>query len=143
MVDTSTEAQLRARISDLVTGHSERAADHQAWLAARFDAGLAWVHYPLGRGGLGLSREWQSFVDAQLHALAPEAAPSSAARNPIGLGMGAPTLVAHGSADQQDRLLRPLWTGEEIWCQLFSEPGAGSDLAGWPRVPNKRVTAGA
>ena len=51
------------------------------------------------------------------------------ARNPIGYGMGAPTIVTHGSDDQQTRYLRPLFTGEEIWCQLFSEPGAGSDVA--------------
>ncbi len=50
-------------------------------------------------------------------------------RNPIGYGMGAPTLVAHGSDAQRARYLRPLFTGEEIWCQLFSEPGAGSDVA--------------
>jgi len=50
-------------------------------------------------------------------------------RNIIGMGMGAPTVVAHGTEEQKDRWLRPLFTCEEIWCQLFSEPGAGSDLA--------------
>lgn len=47
----------------------------------------------------------------------------------IGLGMAAPTLMAYGTEDQLDTFLRPLWTGEQVWCQLFSEPGAGSDLA--------------
>ena len=51
-------------------------------------------------------------------------------RNPIGYGMCAPTIVTHGSDEQKRRYLRPLFTGEEIWCQLFSEPGAGSDVAG-------------
>ena len=51
-------------------------------------------------------------------------------RYDIGYGMAAPTIVACGTVEQQQRWLRPLFTGEEIWCQLFSEPGAGSDVAG-------------
>jgi alkylation response protein AidB-like acyl-CoA dehydrogenase len=51
-------------------------------------------------------------------------------RNPIGHGMTGPTVVAWGSDEQKERYLRPLFTGEEIWCQLFSEPGSGSDFAG-------------
>ena len=105
-------------------------ADSRAWLGARFDAGLAWVHFPEGLGGSGLSRGVQTLVDAEFGVASPAAAPANGARNPIGLGMGAPTIAAHGTPGQQNRLLRPLWTGEEIWCQLFSEPGAGSDLAG-------------
>src|SRR5262249_44942662 len=50
--------------------------------------------------------------------------------NIIGIGMGGPTLIACGSDEQKQRLLRPLATNQEIWCQLFSEPGAGSDVAG-------------
>jgi alkylation response protein AidB-like acyl-CoA dehydrogenase len=57
-------------------------------------------------------------------------APHPYGRNPIGYGMGAPTVVTHGSEEQKRRYLRPLFTGEEVWCQLFSEPGAGSDVAG-------------
>ena len=57
-------------------------------------------------------------------------APIGGMRNPIGFGMGAPTIVTHGTGAQKRRYLRPLFTGEEIWCQLFSEPGAGSDVAG-------------
>ena len=51
-------------------------------------------------------------------------------RNPIGHGMCGPTVAVWGSEEQKSRYLRPLFTGEEIWCQLFSEPGAGSDFAG-------------
>jgi alkylation response protein AidB-like acyl-CoA dehydrogenase len=61
--------------------------------------------------------------------LAAAGAPSPGARNPLSYGMGAPTVVAHGDDEQMRRWLRPLFTGEEIWCQLFSEPGAGSDFA--------------
>jgi alkylation response protein AidB-like acyl-CoA dehydrogenase len=131
MTDSPVEPALRQQVRDFVAGQDTDPGDATAWLGARFDAGLAWVHYPIGRGGLGLSREWQAVVDSELAALAPSSAvPLTPARNPIGLGMGAPTIVAHGTALQQDLLLRPLWTGEEIWCQLFSEPSAGSDLAG-------------
>ena len=62
--------------------------------------------------------------------LRPAGAPIPFLRNPIGYGMAAPTVAAHGTDGQKARYLRPLFTGEEIWCQLFSEPGAGSDLAG-------------
>ncbi len=48
----------------------------------------------------------------------------------FGLSLAGPTMVTHGSDDLRRRSLRPMFTGEEIWCQLFSEPGAGSDLAG-------------
>jgi len=98
------------------------------FLRARFDAGLAWVHYPPGLGGLGAPRALQSVADAEFAAAgAPDNHPE---RIGIGLGMAAPTILAFGTDEQQRRWLRPLWTGEEIWCQLFSEPGAGSDLAG-------------
>ena len=57
-------------------------------------------------------------------------APVAGMRNPIGYGMCAPTIATHGTPKQKERYLRPLFANEEIWCQLFSEPGAGSDVAG-------------
>jgi alkylation response protein AidB-like acyl-CoA dehydrogenase len=100
--------------------------DAVAFLNAQYDAGLAWVSFPAGLGGLAVSPQWQKHVNTRL---AAAGAPSGFARNPLGYGMGGPTVLAHGTREQQERFLRPLFTGEEVWCQLFSEPGAGSDLA--------------
>lgn len=102
-------------------------SDPTGFLGARFDAGLAWVHFPPGRGGLGLPQSFQAQVDAEL---AAAGAPGPAkGRNGIGLGMAAPTIAAFGTEEQQQKYLRPIFTSEHIYCQLFSEPGAGSDLA--------------
>ncbi len=121
-------AALRARITEFLAAHDPGSGDPLEFLRARFDAGLAVVHYPAGLGGLGLPRSLQTVVD---RAFSRAGAPSNhPERNGIGLGMAAPTILAEGSDEQKRRWLRPLWTGEEIWCQLFSEPGAGSDLAG-------------
>jgi alkylation response protein AidB-like acyl-CoA dehydrogenase len=120
--------ELRAQVAEFLDGHDPQGTDRLMFLRARFDAGLAWVHYPAGLGGQGLPRSLQSVVDRAFDAAgSPTNHPE---RNGIGLGMAAPTILAHGTAEQQERWLRPLWTGEQIWCQLFSEPGAGSDLAG-------------
>jgi len=126
---TSDQASgLRQQVGDFLAGHDPSATPRLEFLRARFDAGLAWVHYPAGLGGQGLSRSLQAAVDAEFAAAgAPDNNP---ARIGIGLGMAAPTILAFGTEEQQQRWLRPLWTGEEVWCQLFSEPGAGSDLAG-------------
>ncbi len=97
------------------------------FLGEQFDRGLAWLHYPEGCGGLGLTPKEQGQAQSRLLA---GGAPVSGMKNPIGYGMCAPTIVAHGTDDQKQRFLRPLFTAEEIWCQLFSEPGAGSDVAG-------------
>jgi alkylation response protein AidB-like acyl-CoA dehydrogenase len=101
--------------------------DPVTFLGRQFDLGLAWVHFPEGNGGLGRSPKLQKLVNETLHG---SGAPIAAYRNVIGHGMGAPTIVTHGTDVQKARYLRPLFTGEEIWCQLFSEPGAGSDVAG-------------
>jgi alkylation response protein AidB-like acyl-CoA dehydrogenase len=122
-----TAEQLRDRVTAFLAEHDPAETPKQDFNNARFDAGLAWVHYPEGLGGLGLSRTLQSVVDAEFAAAgAPTNDPE---RNGIGLGMAAPTILAYGSDEQKQRWLRKLWTAEEIWCQLFSEPGAGSDLA--------------
>jgi alkylation response protein AidB-like acyl-CoA dehydrogenase len=119
--------ELRDRVGALLAAEDPAAVPRERFLRARFDAGLAWVHFPEGLGGLDMTVELNPFVEGLLtEAGAPDNAPQ---RNGIGLGMAAPTLLACGTEEQKRRLLRPLWTGEEVWCQLFSEPGAGSDLA--------------
>jgi alkylation response protein AidB-like acyl-CoA dehydrogenase len=124
----TTDTDLRDRVRAFLAEHDPATTPAAEFNSARFDAGLAAVHYPAGHGGLGLSRSLQSAVDEEFakggaHELDPR-------RNVIGLGMAAPTIIAFGTDEQKTRWLKPLWTAEEIWCQLFSEPGAGSDLAG-------------
>src|SRR6266545_7935482 len=123
-----TAAELRDRAKAFLAEHDPTATDQLAFLRARFDAGLAWVMYPPGLGGSGAPRALQPAVD---EVFAEAGAPDNNPRRiGIGLGMAAPTILRHGTDEQRQRWLRPLWTGEEVWCQLFSEPGAGSDLAG-------------
>ncbi|MGZ4542187.1 MAG: acyl-CoA dehydrogenase family protein [Mycobacteriaceae bacterium] len=118
---------LTERVRALIAQHDPNVTDPQEFLGARFDAGLAWVNFPQGHGGLGLPQSFQSQVNAEL-AGAGAPGPDSG-RNGIGLGMAAPTIAAFGTEEQKRRFLRPLWTAEHVYCQLFSEPGAGSDLA--------------
>ncbi|MEV4322264.1 acyl-CoA dehydrogenase family protein [Microbispora rosea] len=122
---TWDEASVAERARAFLAEHDPAATDRLEFLRARFDAGLAWVHFPEGLGGLGASRELQAVADRELKGT-PDNQPG---RIGIGLGMAAPTILAFGTEEQKKRFLRPLWTGEEVWCQLFSEPGAGSDLA--------------
>ncbi|HET6193707.1 MAG TPA: acyl-CoA dehydrogenase family protein [Trebonia sp.] len=124
----TTDTDLRDRVRAFLAEHDPATTPAAEFNSARFDAGLAAAHYPAGHGGLGLSRSLQpaadeEFVKGGAHDLDPR-------RNVIGLGMAAPTIIAFGTDEQKTRWLKPLWTAEEIWCQLFSEPGAGSDLAG-------------
>ncbi len=93
----------------------------------QFDLGLAWVSFPEGWGGLGLPPGLQRIVDRRL---AEAGATPPGAREFFGLTMAGPTVVTHGSDELRTRLLRQTFTGAVAWCQLFSEPGAGSDLAG-------------
>lgn len=123
-----TAADLSARVQALVAEHDPASTTPEEFLGARFDAGLAWVYFPPGCGGLGLPLHFQQQVEAELAAAG--APPPDAGRNGIGLGMAAPTIVAFGTEEQKRKFLRPLFTSETIYCQLFSEPGAGSDLAG-------------
>ena len=121
------EERVEALVDELLAEFPPKHSDPVAFLGAQFDRGLAWVHFPEGNGGLGLNPKLQRTINERVFA---EGAPNPAYRNPIGYGMCGPTVVGWGSDAQKERYLRPLFTGEEIWCQLFSEPGSGSDFAG-------------
>ncbi len=112
----------------VVAEHDPRSVPIPEFLGACFDAGLSWVHFPAGFGGLGVSRGLQVVADRILQ---NAGGPVPLSLNPMGYGMAAPTVREHAQTDDvRHQLLRPLATTEDIWCQLFSEPGAGSDLAG-------------
>jgi alkylation response protein AidB-like acyl-CoA dehydrogenase len=104
-------------------------ADEQrmaAWFSALGDSGLATPTWPTSDGGLGLSAPAAGAV--------MEAVLSYRANRQmtdfVGLSLAGPTIIAHGTPEQKQRFLGPLARAEHRWCQLFSEPGAGSDLAG-------------
>jgi len=125
VVEAVTEADVRERVATLLAEHADD--DAVAFLGAQFDAGLARMDYPVGLGGLNAEPALQEIVDEALEAAGRR---YPWIRNAMGIGMCGPTLVARGTREQQERFLRPIFTAEEIWCQLFSEPGAGSDVAG-------------
>jgi alkylation response protein AidB-like acyl-CoA dehydrogenase len=127
VTNTPPDDLVRNRLAELLAGHNPAAGEVKDFAGAQYDMGLAWVHFPVGHGGLDAPRELQAEVN---HAIEQAGGPLSYRINPIGRGMAAPTLLAHGSPIHRESMLRPLFTGEEIWCQLFSEPGAGSDVAG-------------
>jgi alkylation response protein AidB-like acyl-CoA dehydrogenase len=120
------EARVIDLTEQLLAEFPPASTDPVTFLGAQFDRGLAWVHFDEGAGGLGLPRSLQRPINERL---AAAGAPTAGSRNPIGAGMAAPTIFTWGTDEQKQRYLRPLFTGEEIWCQLFSEPGAGSDVA--------------
>jgi alkylation response protein AidB-like acyl-CoA dehydrogenase len=117
--------EILALTDQLIAEHDP--ADQFAFRGAQFDLGLAWVHFPVGCGGLGADPQLQRVVAGRLHDAGIQFA--EIGWNGFGLYLAAPTIVAHAEPETRTRLLRPLFTGEEVWCQLFSEPGAGSDLA--------------
>jgi alkylation response protein AidB-like acyl-CoA dehydrogenase len=103
----------------------QRLANARAWQRRKFEAGYAGVAWPADYGGGGgtvteqvIFAQEESQFDVPLDVLA------------VGVGWCGPALLVHGNDSQRRRFLLPLLRGDEVWCQLFSEPGAGSDLAG-------------
>jgi alkylation response protein AidB-like acyl-CoA dehydrogenase len=131
VVDRGSEQELDAlverRLQEFLSDFPPGAVTPTVFFGGRYDSGLAWTHYPAGAGGLGATPRHHRMVEETLRGLD---SPDPFVGNPIGIGMVAPTIAFHGTQAQRDAHLRSLYTGEVVWCQLFSEPGAGSDLAG-------------
>ena len=121
-----------ARVSTALDRFLERhpdpsTADRVVFLRDQYESGLAWVHFDAGHGGLGVPASLQRLVASRLEALG---APAPGCGDYVGMHQVASALNASATPAQRDRFLPGIFTGTEIWCQLFSEPGAGSDLAG-------------
>jgi alkylation response protein AidB-like acyl-CoA dehydrogenase len=101
-----------------------RLNEARTWQATKFDAGWAGISWPPEFGGRG-----GSLIQEQI--FAQEEAAFDVPRDALVVGTGwcGPAMMVHGNTDQKARFLKPLLRGDEVWCQLFSEPGAGSDLA--------------
>jgi len=121
---------LAANLSDELKGHQGGAArfdgpEVRAWSRILYDGGWVGIAWPEEYGGRGLSPRFQAiYLEEEARAEAPPHI------GVIGLGMAGPTIISRGTEAQKARYLKPLLSADEIWCQGFSEPGAGSDLAG-------------
>jgi len=100
-------------------------AAHRAWQRKLAEGGYVGVTWPAEHGGQGKGPLLQVVINQEI---ARAGVPGIL--DAIGVGMLGPTLIAHGSDEQKQRYLAPMLHGDEVWCQLFSEPAAGSDLAG-------------
>ncbi|TDC44787.1 acyl-CoA dehydrogenase [Actinomadura sp. KC345] len=134
-------ARVRAWLEDNLPPHWRRAAldgdrhalariardetTVRAWHAELGRSGLATPTWPAEHGGLGLAADAAAVVGDELARLSAGRPESDF----VGVALAGPTIIEWGTAEQRDRFLRPLALGEHRWCQLFSEPGAGSDLA--------------
>jgi alkylation response protein AidB-like acyl-CoA dehydrogenase len=121
-----SEELVNRRLEELIDFRTD-GQDLQEFWGKQFDLGLAWVQFPEGSGGLGLNPKYQMIVTERLRS--EGISQQNRIANILGVGMGAPTIIEYGTPEQIQKYLKPMFTAEEIWCQLFSEPGSGSDLA--------------
>jgi alkylation response protein AidB-like acyl-CoA dehydrogenase len=135
--DTPEEAQFREKLRVWIEanlpeekrggrGGAQRFEDPfvREWSRKLYEAGYAGLTWPKEYGGVGAPSSFQAILYEEL--AAAQAAPHVGV---IGLSMAGPTIIAHGTEEQKARYLKPILAAEEIWCQGFSEPDAGSDLA--------------
>jgi alkylation response protein AidB-like acyl-CoA dehydrogenase len=120
------ERHVRKLITDLLDRFPPETTPVEEFLQARYDAGLAWTWFPVGFGGLEYSPTLQTVAD---HEFAAAGAPNTRAGS-VGYMMTASAIVSHASDELKRRFLPVIFKSDGGWCQLFSEPGAGSDLAG-------------
>ena len=125
-VQDSVEVLVKEKLDQLVSFAKNEESMKEVW-GKQFDLGLAWVHFPEEAGGLGVDPKYQLLINETLRK--EGISYQNRVANILGIGMGAPTIVEYGTPEQIKKYLRPMFTAEEIWCQMFSEPGSGSDLA--------------
>src|SRR5215218_2702594 len=135
--DTPELAEYRAKVRAWLEEHAAEAPQrrgredaesvgaHREWQRKLAEAGLAAVTWPAEYGGQGLGPLHQVVLNQEI-----SRAGVPGLFDVIGVGMLGPTLIAHGTEEQKQRHLGPMLAADEVWCQLFSEPAAGSDLAG-------------
>jgi alkylation response protein AidB-like acyl-CoA dehydrogenase len=135
--DTPEQASYRERVRSWLEANKQQAPPHsgssedsayiasrRAWQRRLAEGGLAGVAWPREYGGQGLGPIEQVTVNQEI-----SRAEVPGILDVIGIGMLGPCIIAHGTGEQKSRYLGPMLHGDEVWCQLFSEPGAGSDLA--------------
>jgi alkylation response protein AidB-like acyl-CoA dehydrogenase len=118
------KSNLEPAAEDVRPGHKDWVDLRRRWQRKLYEAGYVGLSWPKDYGGRGASLMEQVIFDQEM-ILARAPAPI----NVIGLGMGGPVIIAHGTEEQKKRYLPPLLSADEIWCQGFSEPDAGSDLS--------------
>jgi alkylation response protein AidB-like acyl-CoA dehydrogenase len=125
MMAVTTEETVRAEVKSWLAEHFSAELTVGEWWDRLTDSGWGAPTWPREWFGLDLSRDAANVVAGELRAAGAIGAPAG-----LGVLLAGPTIITHGSNEQKERYLRPILTGQEAWCQLFSEPGAGSDLAG-------------
>lgn len=126
-MDGQIDMTIRRTVQTLLSQFQPEERTGKAWLDAAYKAGLAWVSFPVGLGGLGAPVGMQALVDEELGRAG--ATLREDPRYAVGYGLAAPVLVEFAQPTVVGRMLPPLFRLDEFWCQLFSEPGSGSDIA--------------